>query len=205
METQVQAQSKPSLHPLAWAAGVAVIVFSAAGVGAMMGWLPTSTGSPAEKPAQVALQTTTAPAPAGVTGHPAGPVAAKPHQAPQRTPAPVHVAAACLQCGVIESVREVDAKGEGSGLGAVGGAVVGGLLGSQVGGGRGKDVMMVAGAVGGGLAGNEIEKRVKTSKSYSITVRLEDGSTRVVNQATAPAWRAGDKVKFVDGVIQSNA
>jgi outer membrane lipoprotein SlyB len=65
--------------------------------------------------------------------------------------------------------------------------------------------MMVAGAVGGGLAGNEIEKRVKTSKSYSITVRLEDGSTRVVNQATAPAWRAGDKVKFVDGVIQSNA
>jgi uncharacterized protein YcfJ len=39
------------------------------------------------------------------------------------------------------------------------GAVVGGLLGNQVGGGTGKTLATVAGAVGGGYVGNEIAKR----------------------------------------------
>jgi len=39
------------------------------------------------------------------------------------------------------------------------GAVVGGLLGSQVGGGNGKTLATIAGAVGGGYVGNEIAKR----------------------------------------------
>ena len=133
--------------------------------------------------------------------------AAAAQPAPVARPAPARVAtvATCAECGVIESVREVAAKGQGSGLGAVGGAVVGGLLGNQVGGGRGQDVMTVVGAVGGAVAGNEIEKRVKTTKSYSITVRFDDGSSRVISEANAPTWRAGDKVKVINGVIQSNA
>jgi outer membrane lipoprotein SlyB len=83
--------------------------------------------------------------------------------------------------------------------------VLGGLLGNQVGAGRGKDAMTVVGAVGGAVAGNEVEKRVKTSKSYSITVRLNDGSSRVIHAATLPAWHTGDKVKIVNGAIHSNA
>jgi hypothetical protein len=39
------------------------------------------------------------------------------------------------------------------------GAVVGGLLGSQVGGGNGKTLATIAGAVGGGYLGNEVAKR----------------------------------------------
>ncbi len=39
------------------------------------------------------------------------------------------------------------------------GAVVGGLLGSQVGGGNGKPLATIAGAVGGGYLGNEVAKR----------------------------------------------
>ncbi|MBK4737277.1 glycine zipper 2TM domain-containing protein [Noviherbaspirillum pedocola] len=39
------------------------------------------------------------------------------------------------------------------------GAVVGGLLGSQVGGGNGKTLATIAGAVGGGYVGNEVVKR----------------------------------------------
>jgi outer membrane lipoprotein SlyB len=111
----------------------------------------------------------------------------------------------CAECGVVQSVREIATKGEGSGIGAVGGAVVGGLLGHQVGGGRGQDVATVVGVVGGAVAGNEVEKRVKSGKSYEITVRLEDGSSRVVHEATAPSWRTGDRVKVIGGVIQSNA
>lgn len=39
------------------------------------------------------------------------------------------------------------------------GAVVGGLIGNQVGGGRGKTIATIAGAMGGAYAGNEIAKR----------------------------------------------
>lgn len=57
----------------------------------------------------------------------------------------------------------------------------------------------------GAVAGNEIEKRVKSSKSYEITVRFEDGSSHVINEASAPSWRTGDRVKVFNGVIQSNS
>lgn len=39
------------------------------------------------------------------------------------------------------------------------GAVVGGLVGSQIGGGNGKTLATIAGAVGGGYLGNEVAKR----------------------------------------------
>jgi outer membrane lipoprotein SlyB len=110
----------------------------------------------------------------------------------------------CTDCGQIESVREIVTRGEGTGLGAVGGAVVGGAIGNQVGAGRGKDLATVAGAVGGAVAGNEIEKRAKSTKSYAITVRLDDGSSRVINETNPPTWRPGDQVKVTNGAIQSN-
>jgi len=190
METQSRASK--SLHPIAWAAGIALILFSAVGISAFMGWIPASMGGPGEK---AVLET-----------RPAG-AQAKAHTAPVQVAntTPARARNRCAECGVVESVREIETKGEGSGLGAVGGAVVGGVLGNQVGGGRGQDVMTVVGAVGGAMAGNEVEKRVKSTKSYSITVRLDDGSSRVISEANAPTWRAGDKVKVVNGVIQSNA
>lgn len=79
------------------------------------------------------------------------------------------------------------------------------LLGNQVGGGHGKDAMTVVGAVGGAFAGNEIEKRTKSTKSYAITVRLDNGSSRVVNEADEPRWHSGDKVRIVNGLIQFNS
>jgi outer membrane lipoprotein SlyB len=107
----------------------------------------------------------------------------------------------CHDCGVIESVREIEKKGEGSGLGAAVGGVAGGVLGHQTGGGRGKDVMTVLGAIGGAFAGHQIEKNAKAAKSYEIAIRFEDGSNRVVNQDNPPAWHLGDRVKLVNGTI----
>ncbi|WNK20976.1 glycine zipper 2TM domain-containing protein [Halomonas piscis] len=46
-------------------------------------------------------------------------------------------------------------------LGSAAGAVVGGLLGNQVGGGTGKKLATAAGAIGGGLAGREVQERVE--------------------------------------------
>lgn len=49
------------------------------------------------------------------------------------------------------------------------GAVVGGLLGNQVGGGTGKKIATVAGAVGGGYAGNQVQGRMQASSTYTTT------------------------------------
>jgi outer membrane lipoprotein SlyB len=107
----------------------------------------------------------------------------------------------CYDCGVIESVREIEKKGEGTGLGAVAGGVAGGLLGHQTGGGHGRDAMTVLGAVGGAFAGNAIEKNVKKVKSYEISIRFEDGSIRLMTQDNPPPWRSGDRVRLMNGVI----
>ena len=205
METQVsniEPQSGKFPQAVIWIAGIALTLFCGVGIAALMGWIPNSMGGPGDGAAMDQRMTNTAPPASARTQVPA---ASRSAPVARTAPAPVAAAATCSECGVIESVREIDTKGQGSGLGAVGGAVVGGLLGNQVGGGRGKDVMTVVGAVGGGVAGNEVEKRVRTTKSYEVTVRLNDGSSRVISAAGVPVWHTGDKVKVINGVIQSNA
>lgn len=194
MATEVN-KPKPS-HLLAVTVGIAVILFCAAGIAAIMGWIPTSIGGTRDS---VSAGGTEKP-----VKKPGQPAAAKAKTAPSPAASSPAVARRCSECGVIESVHETASSGEGSGLGAAGGAVVGGLLGHQVGGGRGQDIATVVGAVGGAVAGNEVEKRVKSTKGYEITVRLEDGSTRVIREANPPSWRAGDRVIVVDGAIRAN-
>jgi outer membrane lipoprotein SlyB len=134
-----------------------------------------------------------------------------PKAAPARTlaasnkaPATERVAAApCTNCGVVESVVAVKQKGEASGVGAVGGAVVGGLLGSAVGKGDGRKVATVLGAVGGGVAGNEIEKNHKATTAYQVKVRMQDGSVRTVTQSTAPTM--GQKVTLEGSQLKARA
>ena len=200
-----------SPHPLMWIAGIAIIAFCGAGVAAIMGWIPTSLGKPDESTlTQLDKPAAAQPAPSRLQSdrdrereRDQERERAR-ERAARNAPPPVAVAARCAECGVIQSVREIETKGTGTGIGAVGGAVVGGVLGSQVGGGDGKKVMAVVGAVGGAVAGNEIEKRVKTTKSYEITVRFDDGSSRTFTQATQPSWHGGEKVKVIGGVIQAN-
>lgn len=123
--------------------------------------------------------------------------------------APVKVASAtpakkwCSNCGNIESIRAVTTRAEGSGLGAAGGAVLGGLLGSQIGGGNGKKLATVAGAVGGAVVGNQVEGNMKATTSYEIRVRLDDGSARTFRQQSEPQWRTGQRVKVVNGALRS--
>jgi uncharacterized protein YcfJ len=48
-----------------------------------------------------------------------------------------------------------------SGIGIATGAVIGGLIGNQIGGGSGRTLATIAGALGGGFFGNEVEKRTR--------------------------------------------
>ena len=118
--------------------------------------------------------------------------------APKASPAPapkVAAAPVCHDCGVVESVRALTKKGEGSGVGAVAGGVIGAALGNQVGGGNGRKAMTVIGAVGGGVAGHEIEKRAKSTTVHQVTIRMDDGSVRTLEQANAPAVGARVQVE----------
>ncbi|EPX2693112.1 glycine zipper 2TM domain-containing protein [Salmonella enterica subsp. enterica serovar Senftenberg] len=53
--------------------------------------------------------------------------------------------------------------------GSVLGAVAGGVIGHQFGGGRGKDAATVVGALGGGYAGNQIQGSMQESDTYTTT------------------------------------
>ena len=116
----------------------------------------------------------------------------------QNPPLPHAIAsrlAGCEGCGYVRSVHQEKREGEGGAVGVVGGAVVGGLLGHQVGGGNGKILATVAGAAAGGYAGNEVEKKVTSKTVWVSKVTLKDGSTHSYEQAAQPAWKAGSMVK----------
>jgi len=53
--------------------------------------------------------------------------------------------------------------------GSVLGAVAGGVIGHQFGGGRGKDVATVVGALGGGYAGNQVQGEMQARDTYTTT------------------------------------
>ncbi|HEX4872262.1 MAG TPA: glycine zipper 2TM domain-containing protein [Nevskiaceae bacterium] len=108
----------------------------------------------------------------------------------------------CQDCGTVSAIQPVQAKGEGSGLGAAAGAVLGGVIGHQFGGGSGQKAATAAGAIGGALAGNEVEKRMKGSTYYAVTVNMDNGSVRTVNVADATGLAIGGKVRVVGDNLQ---
>ena len=106
--------------------------------------------------------------------------------------------AICKTCGTVQNVKQETRKGKGGILGVAGGAVVGGLLGSQIGKGNGNTIATVGGAVAGGLAGNEVQKRSNSKKVWVTSVKMRDGSIHNFEQGAQPGWVAGSIVK-VDG------
>lgn len=104
-------------------------------------------------------------------------------------------AALCDICATVQEVRQEKQKGEGGVAGMAGGAVVGGLLGNQVGGGTGKTLATVGGAVAGGFLGNEVQKRVTSKTVWVTTVRMKDGSVQTFQQDAQPGWAVGQVVQ----------
>ncbi|MDP2869971.1 glycine zipper 2TM domain-containing protein [Methyloversatilis sp.] len=105
----------------------------------------------------------------------------------------------CIDCGIIESIREVQAAADPSGLGAAAGGVVGGLLGNNVGKGSGRTVATIIGIAGGAYAGHQIEKTQRKTTRYELGVRMNNGDYRTVTLDAAPNWHVGDKVKLQNG------
>ncbi len=210
------------IHPLIAAAAIAVLLACVVGIAAMTGMLPNSNSSTnraevaaLEREAELKAaeeKAAAAEAEAKAAAERAAQLrkeeerrvaASKPAPRVDEKPAKQVAAASCSNCGRVESVRAVQTAAKPSGVGVVGGAVVGGLLGNQVGGGSGRTLATVAGAVGGGYAGNEIEKRTRTATTYEVRVRMEDGHVRTFPYNGQPPWSTGDRVRVVDGYLRA--
>ncbi|MEN9887500.1 MAG: hypothetical protein RL758_2078 [Pseudomonadota bacterium] len=102
----------------------------------------------------------------------------------------------CTTCGTVTEIKTEKRKGSGGAVGIVGGAVAGGLLGHQVGGGSGQTVATVGGAVAGAAIGNEIQKRMNRKTIHITTIKMQDGSIRKFESEQAPNWAVGSAVKL---------
>ncbi|MGM9481438.1 glycine zipper 2TM domain-containing protein [Roseateles sp. NT4] len=109
--------------------------------------------------------------------------------------------ALCRDCLWVQEIHAETREGKGSGLGVVGGAVIGGLLGHQVGGGAGKKLATIGGAAAGGYAGNEVEKNAKKSTVWIAQVVDRSGQMRRVEMGSDPMLTAGDTVRERDGML----
>lgn len=198
------------IHPLVAAAAVAVILVSGVGVAALTGILPTSkaipsavTASPlvegqasgstvSKQVAQGQANDSTRSQQASHPHHNAAPERSSAPSETARAPAASYVADPYL--GQVVSVNAVRTAEPTTGLGALGGAVLGGLAGTQIGNGRGRTAATVVGAIGGGLAGNTVEHAVHKATSYDVQVRMGDGSYRNFSYQADPGLQVGQHV-----------
>jgi len=129
----------------------------------------------------------------------AGSMSASLAQSPPGAAASAPPSSVCATCGVVQSIRHVEKKGEGSGVGMIAGGVVGGLLGHQIGSGRGNTAATIAGAGAGAYAGHQVERNVKKKAYYVTTVMLDNGTRRTVTTTARPGVREGDRVRVLSG------
>lgn len=153
-------QTSTRIHPLIATAAVSVTLVSLLGMAAITGVLPNSHSSISSAAPSTAVQVAAPAAPVveqkpvvrrrteNLQARNEQPVKRVAYAEPSQQSAPVPVTAP--QPAPV-------AKNSPVGIGV--GAVIGGLLGSQVGGGDGKTLATIAGAVGGGYIGNEVAKR----------------------------------------------
>jgi len=96
--------------------------------------------------------------------------------------------------GTVESIQQDSVQNVNSAVGTIGGALIGGGLGSLIGGGSGQTVATVVGAIGGGFVGNQVAERGRTLV-WRIGVRYDDGSYASIQQTSSPGLSIGDRVR----------
>ena len=221
--------SSRRMHPLMTTAAVAVIIASLTAVAAITGVLPTSKATQGSTDPNVAAQSAvamsgaSAPMALAAPGQTTQPNQAAPYPAqnvapppsPARQPAYAERApsanpsyaqahprpAASPYAGHVTSITPISTQGKETGLGVIGGAVVGGLLGNQVGGGNGRTLATVAGAVGGGYAGHVAENHYNRDTQYRVNVRMDNGANRSFTYQAAPGFQPGERVHIENGTL----
>ena len=86
--------------------------------------------------------------------------------------------------GTVENIRFLGNNYNGNlGVGALTGAALGGLVGSQIGGGDARIASAVVGAAAGGYVGHQIERNRGNYQNYmEVTIRLDNGQRVTITQ-----------------------
>ena len=107
--------------------------------------------------------------------------------------------------GTIIAMRDVQIKENTSGVGALGGDVAGGAIGTQVGGGRGKILGGLGGAILGAIGGQAIERALSNNKATEFVLKMEDtGATVAITEKTDEKFAVGQRVQLI-GTDKNNA
>lgn len=105
-----------------------------------------------------------------------------------------------VRTGTVTGVRPISIQeSKSSGAGVLAGGALGGVAGNAVGGGTGRAIATVGGAILGAIAGNAVENRVGRTSGYEISVRLDNGETRVVAQEADTPVSVGQRVQVISG------
>ena len=95
-----------------------------------------------------------------------------------------------VDCGTIVAIEIYRASdNQPINVGAVLGGIAGGVIGHQIGSGRGNTAATIG-------SGNEIEKKQVQGSWYRITVRLDSGSSLIVDDTRDVNLRVGDRVRL---------
>jgi outer membrane lipoprotein SlyB len=201
-----------------------------ASAGALMTACGPQDGSQTAQSAPVTQPAAPAPAPVAQAPAPVAqapePVAAPaPAAKPAVKPAPIHVAkpapakpmpvkatepvqevkVAAAPPSTVGAVTQIDPITEtsASGVGAVAGGALGGVVGHQFGKGDGKKAMTVLGVLGGAVAGHQVEKAHNTKVvGYRVHVQLDNGETRTFEPTQLDGLKVGDRVRVQQGQLQ---
>ena len=94
--------------------------------------------------------------------------------------------------GVVDRIEVINRGNPNNVGGTVIGAIVGGLIGSQIG---GSGTGAVVGAVGGAVVGNTISRQRASNEAFRISIRMNDGSYRTMDEPNIADLRTGDRVR----------
>lgn len=105
-----------------------------------------------------------------------------------------------VRMGRVTDVRYVKLEGN-SQAGPLVGAITGGIVGNQMGGGRGNTLATLAGVGAGAVIGSAAEKGMTERQGIELTVRLDDGEVLAVTQEDTPreSFSRGDRVRVLYG------
>jgi uncharacterized protein YcfJ len=98
-------------------------------------------------------------------------------------------------CEDVTVTRQQPVKDNNRLLGTVSGALLGGVLGNQVGEGGGKKIATLAGAVAGGYAGNKVQQNVQAKNTYTTTEQRchTVNDSHEIFEGYEVSYRLGDK------------
>lgn len=142
----------------------AVILLGTFGIAAVMAWVP--------RPTDVAA----AHIPDQPRALPAGLAGAETRIPLARAEGGAPATVKCGECGIVESTREIEQPGDGTGPGAAGSVT----------------------------RGDRNEVTGDSTKTYEVTVRMKDGSRHVFMDAKRANWRPGARVIIIEGASQSS-